>query len=436
MHVAAFAALAVRPSLDLFSERRFGLGPFTLEPAVVFGAVMLVIGCVLGIRRARDGQRAWPDTPLRRAHVWLAAAYGIMAISGSRLYAGVGVAEGVRELSRVASIVAAFFVVYWWLLGKPSNSRLAWVYLAAGAIPPIVVALWQLATGTGFLEPDGTLRLQGTFSHPNSFAQYLVPFILVLVAGQAGRTWRIGLAVALTVLVALTYSRTAILALATAMASLLALESRLGVKGVLRLVIALAAVGGIVWWLTGGIIVQRFAGIAFGASSWQDALAGESENSYQWRLINWSGLILLGLNHPWLGHGAGMTTHLNPLINSENGVPFNAHNDYVRFFFEGGIMGLACYGVYQALLCLWVIRRARGIPRERSGTAIALGASLLGMTFLTGGTTELSLHTANQYSLYGVLALVSAGAVPAPFERPREVVRANRGDSSERTGPC
>jgi hypothetical protein len=38
---------------------------------------------------------------------------------------------------------------------------------------------------------------------------------------------------------------------------------------------------------------------------------------------------------------------------------------------------------------------------------LGLAAALVAMLFLTAGTTELSLHTANLYTLYGMLALVS-----------------------------
>ena len=34
-HAISFAALAVRPSLDQFSERQLGLGPFALQPAAI-----------------------------------------------------------------------------------------------------------------------------------------------------------------------------------------------------------------------------------------------------------------------------------------------------------------------------------------------------------------------------------------------------------------
>ena len=417
LHAASFAALAIRPSLDRFSERRLGLGPFTLEPTVIFGALILITGVVLALRRGHDGKRLWPDAALARVHVWLGVAYGVMAVSGWRLYGAQGISEGLREVLRAGSVVLAFLVMYWWLDEDRTATRRAWSYLALGLVPPLLTAMGQFATGTGFIEPDGTVRLQGTFSHPNSLGQYLIPFVCVLVAGGGGRAVRIGLAVGLSVVVALTYSRTAILGLAAALIVLLLFESRLNLRSLTRLGVGLVVVGGIVWLLVGGAITRRFAGIALGSASWQDALAGQSENSFQWRVINWSGLVLLGLRHPWLGHGAGMTTVLNPVINPENGVPFNAHDDYVRFFFEGGVVALACYVVYQGLLILWVIRRSRVVATRQRGAVMALGASLAGMTFLTAGTTELSLQTANLYVLYGILAIASLDPTHDPMLR-------------------
>lgn len=408
VHATAFAALAIRPSLDQFSERRFGLGPFTLEPAVIFGGLVLVAGTVLALRRGRAGRRLWPDPALFRAHVWLAAAYGVMALAGTWWYGSAGMQQAVREVLRVGSVIAAFLVMYWWLDEDTRAAQRAWLYLAVGAVPPLLVSMWQLATGTGFIEPDGTLRLQGTFSHPNSFAQYLIPFVCVLVVGQRHRMARLTVAVGLSVVVALTYSRTALLALAAALIILLILESRLDSRRVVRVLGGMFVLGGLLWLLAGGMITRRFAGVGFDASSVQEALAGQSENSFQWRVINWSGLILLGLNHPWIGHGAGMTTVLNPLVNLDNGVPFNAHDDYVRFFFEGGLVALLCYLIHQAMLILWVIRRSRADARPQRTAALGLGAALCGMTFLTVGTTELSLHTANLYVLYGILAIAAA----------------------------
>ena len=419
----ALASLLLRPALDLFSERRLNAGILTLEPAVLFGTAILIVGATVLLRRARGGQRAWPDGELFRAHAWLAAAYGVMLVSGWWLYGTLGLGQGVRELARVGSVVCAFLVLWWWLEGSPSRRAWGWVCLCAGAVPPIAVSLYQLATGTGFPEPSGVVRIQGTFSHPNSLAQFLAPLILVAVAGAPRRTgwdraWRLGVAVGLALLLALTYSRTGVLVLATGLVALLALQARAaGVAGDRRalargaLILVVFALLG--WLVAGGYIRERFGDISLSSAVWQEAAAGASENSFTWRLINWRGLIVLGLAHPWMGHGAMMTLQLNPLFNVENGVPFNAHNDFVRFFFEGGLLGLLCYVGYGALLCRWAVRRAA------TAEGLGLAAALVAMFFLTAGTTELSLHTANLYTLYALLALVTpaapAAAAPAPL---------------------
>ncbi|MGH7529691.1 MAG: O-antigen ligase family protein [Gemmatimonadales bacterium] len=411
--VVAFAALALRPTLDAFSERRLGLGPLAIQPAAAFGAAVLLVGCVLAVRRFVSSRPhpLWPDAELRRAHLFLAAAVAIQVFSAVRLFGASGLAEGVREISRVASIVLAFLVIWWWIEARPGRARIGWKFLLAGLVPPILFAGWQLVTGRGFWEPGSGLRIQGTFSHPNSFAQYLAPFILIAVAGIPaaplhGKIWRAAGALGLAVLLMLTYSRTAIAVVGTALGALVLLFLYWrGVRG-LRPALAVLAFLGLAWLVVGEEVQQRFAPISLRRAI-EQARVGRSQESFGWRLLNWRGLVVRGVEHPVLGHGANMTTRLNPLVNENNGIPFNAHNDFVRFFFEAGIVGLVCYGLYGLLLCLWAVRRARSVGAE----AAALAATLAAMLFFTAGMTELSLHTANQYVLYGMLALIYAPGV-------------------------
>ncbi|HXM39266.1 MAG TPA: O-antigen ligase family protein [Gemmatimonadales bacterium] len=417
--VVAFVVLALRPSLDIFSERRAGLGPLAWQPAALCGAVVLFAGAVLAVRRRRDGKRIWPDAEVLAAHRWLALALAILVFSGARLYGSMGLAEGVRELGRVASIVAAFLSVWWWLEGRPDRARRGWLFLVLGLIPPLAAAGWQLITGRGFWEPGSGLRIQGTFSHPNSFAQYLAPFVVFAIVGIPGarfpgKVWRIAAALGLSLLIVLTYSRTTILVLATSLVALVLMQlwwrGRRSAGPVLA-VLLVAAVG---WLAIGGQIRQRFADLSFSGAV-ENARVGRSENSFGWRLLNWRGLVLRGMDHPFTGHGAGMTTHLNPLVNENNGIPFNAHNDFVRFFFEGGVFGLACYILYGLLLCRWAVRWGRML----GGESAAIAATLVAMIFLTAGMTELSLQTANLYTLYGMLALADAPWRRATTAAPR-----------------
>ena len=123
-------------------------------------------------------------------------------------------------------------------------------------------------------------------------------------------------------------------------------------------------------------------------------------------------LIGLGLEHPVTGrYGAGMTTVLNPIVSSENGVPFNAHNDFVRFFFEAGVLGLGCYLIYGLLIGRWVVRRAREAPPERTSSAFAVAASWIALFFLTGGTPELTADCGILFELYGMIALLASPVV-------------------------
>ena len=103
-----------------------------------------------------------------------------------------------------------------------------------------------------------------------------------------------------------------------------------------------------------------------------------------------------------------MTIVLNPMINGRTGLPYNAHNDFVRVFFEGGALGLVSYVVYGVLLCKWALQKARHAPVHQAPRSNAVVASLLAMLFLTGGATEFGLQTAILCELYGMLALFNA----------------------------
>jgi len=413
LEIAAFLVLAIRPSLDVFGERRFGLGPFASNPAVVLGLVVLWLGGLLVLRRGSIGAPIWPDRSARTAHLLLVCAYGIAVVSGTRLYGSVGAAEGIREFFRVVSVLAGFLTVWWWASTTLAYKR-AWGYLVGGAIVPIGVSLWQLQSGGGFSDIAGMYRIQGTFSHPNAYSQYLVPFVLVAVAGLANRRGAIrlllgALAAALTLLIALSYTRTAIVALVVGLIVVPLLQThRLGFGAMMRAIGIVGTFALVGWLIAGNLIRERFSTLSLGRAAIEAAQAGESENSFEWRLVNWSVLVQLGMEHPIGGHGAGMTTILNPLVSAGNGLPFNAHDDFVRFFFEGGVIGVVLYGLYAVMLCRWAVQRARSVGGDHAATAFAVAGSFLALFLLTGGTTELSLQTADLYQLYGMLGVVAA----------------------------
>lgn len=413
LEAGACAVLAVRPALDVFSARSPGLSLFAVTPAVALGLGVLFVAVVVAVRRLRDREPLWPDPGLRAPHLWLLAAYGIGLGSALWLHGASGAATGLREVVRVASIIAALLVVLWWVQGDPARYRRGWAYLSTGVAVPVGVALWQLFTQTGYLETEGLNRLRGSFSHPNSLGPFLAVFVLIAVAGLPAargraRAGRFGLAVGLTFVAALTLSRTAALVLATGLVALVAFQLRRASWRELLWGPAAIAVGGLLalaW--AGNVARERFTDLSPGEVL-ETLRTGASVNSITWRALNWDTLVRLGLEHPWLGHGIGMTTVLNPDLSAESGVPSNAHNDFVRLFFEAGVAGLVCYLIYGALLARWLLGRVRPASRGRWATASAVAAAWLALFFLTLGLPELSLQTAVLYSLYGLIALLCA----------------------------
>jgi len=414
LQLGVFAVLVVRPALDMFTERRLGLGPFAVSPAVLFGASLLVVATTLGLRRLSAGQPVWPEKRLLTAHLWLFVAYAIGLVSGVHLHGLSGLEEGMREVFRIGSVLGAFLMVLWWIGNDPERYRRGWRLVVAGAVLPVGLSLWQMVTWTGNLEVAGINRLKGTFGHPNTLGPYLVPFILFLVGGmvyhrRAGLTWRLLLAGGLSVLLALTYSRTAILILATGLLALPVLHARrLGARALVRGAVVIIVFLVVTWPITSRLVADRFAGLRFGSEALEAARTGETENSLEWRLMNWGGLIALGLDHPYTGNGLNMTTTLNPLTDYATGIPYTSHDDFVRVFFECGLVGLGAYVLYGILLALWALRQAREARAVDAPSAFAVAAALIAMFFATAGTPEFGTQTAVQYEIYGMLALMTA----------------------------
>lgn len=414
LELGALLVLSIRPWVDVFSERRAGLGPFAVNPSVLIGLAILVIAALEALRRRRAGLALWPDRRLAGAHGFLVAAYAVACVSGARLFGLAGAGMGAREAVRVASIIGALLVVFWWADGFALRQRRGWVYLIVGVAVPVVVAVWQYVTGTGYLETEGLNRLQGTLSHPNAFGQYLLPFVLLSVNGAAStqgsrRVVFLAAALSVTWLIVQSYSRTALLALGAGLIALALLRARrISVRVVVQTLLIVGLVGGVSAYLAREALRERFANVALGRSAIESAMSGAAENSFEWRLVNWGVLISMGLAHPLAGYGAGMTTVLNPIVNTDNGVPYNAHNDFVRFFFESGLLGLAAYLLYAIGLCGWSIRNARASP-DLGSPAFAVAASCLTLLLLSAGNPEISLATASLYSLNGMLALQATG---------------------------
>ena len=417
----AIAAYAIRPSLDAIGQVALAGG----NPASLFGIAILLVGTTVALRRLHDGQPLWPDRLFGAAQSLNIALHLLLVTAGAMAYAAVGLGTGTRDLVRVVSTLAAGLLMIWWVDSEdPRRIPQALALLAVGSAVPMLAGVYQWMTDSGDHTEPGLNRLYGTFTHPQTYGAFLIPLIMLGLAGLVrlrGRARTVALAwtAATSTLLVLTYSRTFLLVLAVSLGTYFFLRSGgLSMRETAR-VVGLAMVVAIAGWLAfGDAIRERFLGIAISSDAVYEALSGGSQNSFQWRVINWATLLQLGMERPLLGHGLGMTMVLNPLISPGSNKPFNAHDDFVRFFFEGGVVGLALHALQLGLFALWLWRVSRQTRGARSVEVNAIVASLLALYLFTGGTTEMSLNTAVNYEVFLLIGLLCAS---------RRLSRAERG---------
>jgi hypothetical protein len=217
---------------------------------------------------------------------------------------------------------------------QQSARLVAWALL-----PSIVLALLQLATGTGKDVGDGIPRIYGTTSSPNVLGSVLLVALAPVFAASAGSrrgAWKLLLYLMVGLFVAC-LSLSGFICLAFAMALYWLRRATTTRKLPLDLN-----------WIVAGLIGASVVAIAAGeVLATRFASLGDEENSLVWRLRTWTD-ILGALQDPWVfvfGGGLGFD-HL--------GIEYPPHNEYLRLLLETGVVGLCLallvwYRVYRAL---------------------------------------------------------------------------------------
>jgi O-antigen ligase len=235
---------------------------------------------------------------------------------------------------------------------------------------PIAVALMQMflpsllpaalsPTGGESLGalPEGS-RIRGTIGHSNGFATYLFLFL--------GLTWwkvgqskqRLPWLILLGFLVFLYMNTKALFSL-----MMLAVFVLVLVAPRLSLIRLIAAI------LLLGTLLLIFASTDFGQQRlgsisntpllnpdidvWRAILLSKGDNnSFNWRIAQWTYLLQEWQYYPIFGYGLGVSTHL-----STNNLP--PHNDYVRALVEGGVVGLIAFLVFFATQVVRLLQLSR-----------------------------------------------------------------------------
>ena len=319
--------LAIRSSLDAF---KFG-GPAGLDPASLLSVVFLATGAVwlLSIPRSRRA----PASPLVLPFTALAVAGALSIVTA------LDPGDAIRDVVRLSTLAMIALVLNQLL---DSEKRLKHLLCAVfvSAIPPLLMAAVQLASGSGLHVSSIFGRVQGTFTHPNPFAMYLTLLIILGLAIVPDLSHRLKMLLvpllgASGFFLLFTYTRSAWVATVAGLLVVGMCNGRklLGVVGLLVVVVAFTVPG----------VAARFADLEETSSA-----SGAPTNSLVWRFGYWQQALELS-NSPLIGEGLST-------VRASTDVEKEPHNDFIRVYVEMGIVGMAAY--------LWLLFSFAGVARR------------------------------------------------------------------------
>lgn len=378
---ALVAVLAVRSSLDVFTSVPV-VGDTNL--AAVLGLLLIVVGAGHVLSRR-----------MRVARLPLGVPFLVLiAVLGAGVVTAADRSNVLRDWLRSVSVG----VLYLLAAEAGADARRRTVQLGAivaSAVVPVAVGLFQIVTGTGDPGTTGFNRIFGTFVHPSPYGFYLVtlaPLVWLVVERSRSPFVRLlaGLLLALMVVCILsTYTRAAWLGLIITALVLTAIRNpRLSVALILAVVAA--------WFLVPGI--QERAGD-------QDTIQGKSG-----RFILWTeALSTLSPAQLPLGTGLG---------SAEAHLGNNVHNDYLRIWVEGGVLGtLALVVLYAAALRQAVaMRRRAATPLERQMATTLLAMMLARLAMFA--TDNILGNPVLEWYFWAIAGLAIGRAAPAALPAP------------------
>ncbi|MBX2864704.1 MAG: O-antigen ligase family protein [Leptolyngbyaceae cyanobacterium MAG.088] len=380
------ALLVLRSALDIFSKQQ-------LPALFAVGVDALVIAyiCYLFIARKKiNVDRFWW---LLMGWFSLQSLWVILLFLG-----GLGgdpslIGESLREWVRLSSGGLIYLLVMQ-LKGRIAPERLINLLFLCVAVPTVLGLLQTLPISLPALISSSTntgiSRVQGSFGHPNRFADFSLLFIaLSLWKGEHAkqpRKWYV-ISALLVFLLLTTKSLTGLVMLAVFLSVyfLPKLKGKnilwvIGIVGVIGVLLATNSLGDRLGELSATPLFNPDIDWQRGIDL-QHADSVEYANSFNWRLAHWADLLQRLHWHPWLGYGLATTKSISTFNNT-------AHNDYVRFLFEGGIIGFIAFLLFLfaqlSRLVQLINVSSPGSPRQRLGiTLLAVQVAML-VAMLTG----------------------------------------------------
>jgi O-antigen ligase len=265
-----------------------------------------------------------------------------------------------QDLIRVFDIFSIGFIAFISIKNHKDFQTFLLVVLLASIIP-IITGFVQFILGIGLQDDSVSIaRIYGTFSHPNVYSLYLfsviVCVVLFLLSTQDNAHKHIRLFFGSFILIA-------------SFIVLILAFARVAWVVVFFFFIVLSL------WKKPKLIfpILVIPVIIFASSeTFQDRVVQtfnqSSDSSVSWRTQIWQDTTQMTLreNRTWYGYGLEA---FPKAAEDLRGIQFgsnDAHNDYVKFFVEGGIIGLVVFLTYVSLIFKGMISRYKTTQHSRT----------------------------------------------------------------------
>jgi O-antigen ligase len=253
---------------------------------------------------------------------------------------------------------------------------------------------------------SGGFRVKSSFTHPNIFAFFLMLVIIILPylisrAQTESSPWRRSILVLyMLVLVAgigLTQTRSAWLACAAVFVCYGIIFRRRYLFYILSIAILCLFVP---------VIRDRLVDLGSGNEIYTEQA---KLNSFAWRVALWeSALFWMEPVRYLLGYGIGAFREYAPVFFARSdGIHWDAHNVYVQWFFDVGILGLCCY-VWIHVRTIFTLRHLLAMDRSIAFTIIAIVLSYMLISFSDNMMFYLAFNWYYWFAVGAACALVHA----------------------------
>lgn len=366
-----FGLIIVRMSLDYSSQYvSFTLYNITLSFSQLLGVGIAFLGFVILILKRNLLLRYPLNIPFLTLFLW-----GGLTLSYS-LYPKVTL----QELLRIFDLFALGFLAYVTIRETVNFKHLLHTFFLS-SILPVLFGLYQYAFHIGLSDENvSILRIFGTFSHPNVYSLYLFALIVfgslyLLLFAESGikRIIMLGVLGIFSAMLILTFARVAWIALFLFVFLISLFRYRLLLFPLFLL----------------PFVLYVFSP-AFQARV-TESFTPDPDSSLVWRQTLWKDVTRYSIQEERLLLGSGMDTFpkVSESVRGTNHGPNDPHNDFVKFFVEGGLVGVGIFILYLVSLGYLMIKKYRA---SRPGSALRLAFGIMFIFFLT---LELSALTDN-----------------------------------------